>query len=98
MLNVLKVSLIFEGDEFRGFTVFQLDFDLGIGESLELYILGYNFDLYKLFIIRGFMSLVHQVLASGTDAEDEKKAVGMPSFDPQVPISNAMYSSPSITF
>lgn len=65
MLNVLKVSLIFEGDEFRGFTVFQLDFDSGIGESLELYILGYNFDLYKLFIIRGFMSLVHQVLASG---------------------------------
>lgn len=65
MLNVFKVSLIFEGDEFRGFTVCQLDFDSGIGESLELYILGYNFDLYKLFIIRGFMSLVHQVLASG---------------------------------
>jgi hypothetical protein len=37
-------------------------------------------------------------MGSRTDAEDEKKAVGMPSFDPQLPISNAMYSSPSITF
>ncbi|XP_011020430.1 PREDICTED: transcription factor TGA2-like isoform X3 [Populus euphratica] len=84
--------------------MFQLDFDSGRAESLELYILGYNFDLYKLFIIRGVMSLVRQVLASGglrrlkwrrfmgrrTDAEDEKKAVGMPSFDPQLPISNAI--------
>ena len=45
-------SFIFEGDEFRGFTVFQLDFDLGIGESLGVYIYEYNFDLYKLLIIR----------------------------------------------
>ncbi|KAG6781622.1 hypothetical protein POTOM_014533 [Populus tomentosa] len=29
-------------------------------------------------------------MGSRTDAEDEKKAVGMPSFDPQVPISNAI--------
>lgn len=35
---------------------------------------------------------------SRTGAEDEKKAVVMPSFDPQLPISNAMYSSSSITF
>ncbi|KAJ6702958.1 TRANSCRIPTION FACTOR TGA2.3-LIKE ISOFORM X1 [Salix viminalis] len=29
-------------------------------------------------------------MGSGTGAEDEKKAVGMPSFDPQLPISNAI--------
>ncbi|KAH8512567.1 hypothetical protein H0E87_006018 [Populus deltoides] len=29
-------------------------------------------------------------MGSRTDAEDEKKAVGMPSFDPQLPISNAI--------
>ncbi|KAJ6414483.1 hypothetical protein OIU84_003477 [Salix udensis] len=29
-------------------------------------------------------------MGSGTGAEDEKKAVGMPSFDPQWPISNAI--------
>jgi transcription factor TGA len=37
-------------------------------------------------------------MGSRTGAEDEKKAVVMPSFDPQLPISNAMYSSSSITF
>uniref|UniRef100_A0A6N2K987 DOG1 domain-containing protein n=1 Tax=Salix viminalis TaxID=40686 RepID=A0A6N2K987_SALVM len=29
-------------------------------------------------------------MGSGTGAEDEKQAVGMPSFDPQLPISNAI--------